>query len=124
MKLVLAVVDDSDSRPLVQALTRARIGVTRLASTGGFLLEGNTTLLVGVDEARLEEVLGIIRTTCRRRTRLLPQPVGEMPSGAGLPIEVEVGGAIVWVLTVERVERIPADAPSDAGPKPPQGSSQ
>lgn len=106
MRLVIAVVDDSDSRPLTEALNRAGLRVTRLASTGGFLLEGNTTLLVGVSDARLEEVLQIVRATCRRRTRLVPQPVVDVPGAATFPMEVEVGGAVVWILTVERVERL------------------
>lgn len=106
MKLLIIVVDDSDGRPLMDALNRARIGVTRLASTGGFLLEGNTTLLVGVPDEQVAQVLSIVRSTCMRRQRLIPQPVAEIPGGAPVPLEVEVGGAIVWVLTVERMERI------------------
>lgn len=106
MKLILAIVDDGDSRPLVEALTRARIGVTRLASTGGFLLEGNTTLMIGVEDHQVDQVLGLIRTTCVRRQRLLPQPVAEIPGGTPMPLEIEVGGATVWVLTVERVDRL------------------
>ena len=106
MRLVIAVVDDSDSRPLIDALRQAGVRVTRLASTGGFLLEGNTTLLVGVNDRQLDQVLQVVRTTCRRRTRLVPQPVVDVPGGATLPMEVEVGGAILWVLRVERVERL------------------
>ncbi|MEW6045751.1 MAG: cyclic-di-AMP receptor [Bacillota bacterium] len=107
MKLIIAVVDDSDSRPLIDALNRVRIGVTRLASTGGFLLEGNTTLMVGVEDHQVDQVIGLIRSTCVRRQRLIPQPVAEIPGGTPpMPIEVEVGGAIVWVLTIEHMERI------------------
>lgn len=107
MKLLIVIVDDSDSRPLMDALNRAQIGVTRLASTGGFLLEGNTTLLVGVPDEQVDRVLAIVRSICMRRQRLvIPQPMAELPGGAPMPMEVEVGGAIVWVLTVERMERI------------------
>ncbi|WP_324716234.1 cyclic-di-AMP receptor [Carboxydochorda subterranea] len=106
MKLIIAIVDDSDSRALVDALTRARIGVTRLASTGGFLLEGNTTLMIGAEEHQVDQVLHLIRTTCVRRARLLPQPITEIPGSTPMPLEVEVGGAVVWVLQVERIERV------------------
>ena len=106
MRLVLAVVDDSDARPLVEALNRRGLRVTRMASTGGFLLEGNTTLLVGVEDDQVETVLQAIRATCRRRTRLIPQPIMDVPGTATLPMEVEVGGAVVWVLRVERMERL------------------
>lgn len=106
LKLIVVVVQDRDVRPLTETLNRARIGVTRLASTGGFLLEGNTTLLIGVEEERVEEVLQAVRSTCMRRTRLMiPEPVADIPAGAALPVEVETGGAVVWVLSVERVER-------------------
>lgn len=105
MRLILAVVDDSDGPALIEAFHRAGLRVTRLASTGGFLLEGNTTLLVGIRDDQVEPALQTIRETCRRRTRLVPQPVVDVPGAATLPMEVEVGGAVVWILTVERVER-------------------
>ena len=51
MKLVMAVVQDSDAGRLVEKLSQKKFGITKLASTGGFL-KGNTTLMIGVEEAR------------------------------------------------------------------------
>lgn len=106
MKLVVSVIQDEDAAPLMKALTDAEYGATKLASTGGFLLRGNTTLMVGVADDQLESVLDIIRTICRRRSKLIPQLSTEIPSSVSLPIEVEIGGAIVFVLDVDQFVRI------------------
>lgn len=104
MKLIIAVVKDDDSFPLLDGLSERRIGATKLASTGGFLREGNTTLLIGVNDEQVDEVLDLIRRVCRRRTKVAPQftpEQGQMLPPA-MPINVETGGAIVWVAPVER----------------------
>ena len=106
MKLMLAVLEDDDVPALMEALAAARIGATKLASTGGFLLQGNTTLLIGVDDTRAEEVLQIIRRVAVRRRMVLPTAASEGVSHLNLPIEVEIGGAIVFTLDVESFYRI------------------
>ena len=67
MKLLLAIVQDADVNFLMDALTENGYRVTRLSTTGGFLKKGNTTLLIGVEEEKLEEVLDIIEKNCKRR---------------------------------------------------------
>ncbi|MBE3576624.1 MAG: cyclic-di-AMP receptor [Limnochordales bacterium] len=106
MKLMLAVLEDDDVPALMEALAAARIGATKLASTGGFLLQGNTTLLIGVEDTRAEEVLQIIRRVAVRRRMVLPTAASEGVSHLNLPIEVEIGGAIVFTLDVESFYRI------------------
>ncbi|MFO7264626.1 MAG: cyclic-di-AMP receptor [Bacillota bacterium] len=105
-KLVLAIVEDDDAAVLMDALIEDGFSVTKLASTGGFLLRGNTTLLIGVSADQVDRVLHIIRRTCVRRKKLLPQPPSEIPTTVALPIEAEVGGATVWVLDVDQFHRI------------------
>ncbi|WP_457636993.1 cyclic-di-AMP receptor [Oceanithermus sp.] len=103
MKLVIAVVQDTDAANLINALGKVGLTSTKLSSTGGFLRKGNTTLLIGVDDERLNEVKTIIRDTCRTRTRLLtPETsMGETTdTRIGQPVEVQVGGAVVFVLDV------------------------
>jgi len=103
MKLVIAVVQDTDAANLISALGKVGLTSTKLASTGGFLREGNTTLLIGVDDERLEEVKKIIRETCRTRTRLITpgMPINETIEAArGQPVEVQVGGAVIFVVEV------------------------
>lgn len=108
MKLILAVVQDIDADNAIRELVKAGHRVTRVASTGGVFRQGNTTFLTGVEDNRVEEVLAILRQTCRERTRLLPsapdpaEPVTQWATA----VEVPVGGATVFVLNVERFEQI------------------
>ncbi|HLQ61987.1 MAG TPA: cyclic-di-AMP receptor [Candidatus Acidoferrales bacterium] len=85
------------------------VSVTRVASSGGFLQQGNSTLLIGVDDERVAEVLETIRANCRERSRYLT-PVPPMVEPGELfmpyPVEVQVGGATVFVLPVESFEKI------------------
>lgn len=108
MKLILAIVQNRDADGATEALTTATYYVTRLASTGGFLHEGNTTLLMGVEDERVDGALRVLRENCHRRRHYTPMPLVGAESGFDLHghIEVEVGGATVFVLDVERFEQI------------------
>lgn len=109
MKLMVAVVQDKDAAKLVSALVEKGHRATKLASTGGFLKEGNTTLLIGVDTEAVGEVMGIIKSTCKSREQLVTPltPVsGPADSYLPYPVEVLVGGATVFVLDVERYEKV------------------
>jgi uncharacterized protein YaaQ len=109
MKLIVAVIQDKDSMRLVEALVGKGYRATKLASTGGFLREGNTTLLIGVDEPNLEEVVSIVKKTCRSREQLVT-PISPVGGPTDLyvpyPVEVIVGGATIFVLDVERFEKV------------------
>ena len=101
MKLVMAIVSSDDSGELVSVLTKNNFSVTKLATTGGFLRSGNTTVIIGVEEESIEEVFSIIKSTCSTRKHITTYQSpfgGEMP----YPIEVEVGGATVFVLDVDK----------------------
>ncbi|NLM26386.1 MAG: hypothetical protein GX208_09785 [Firmicutes bacterium] len=102
MKLIIIVIEDDDTPALIRKLTEQGYRSTKLASTGGFLLQGNTTLLVGVEDEHVDPVLDIIRQTCVRRKKLLPHVASEIPTAINLPVEVEVGGAIVFVVDVQQ----------------------
>lgn len=109
MKLIVAVIQDKDSVRLLEALVRKGYRATKLASTGGFLREGNTTVLIGVQDGQTDEVLATIRETCRPREQLvtpLAPMSGPADSYVAYPVEVLVGGATVFVLDVERYEKI------------------
>ncbi len=109
IKLVLAVVQEKDAGRLIDALTEAEVQATMLASTGGFLREGNATILTGVEDHQVDVVLGVIQRVCKRREQLMtpiPPVVEPVDSYVTYPVKVEVGGAIVFVLDVERMERI------------------
>jgi uncharacterized protein YaaQ len=109
IKLVLAIVQSRDAGRLMEALTEADLQSTMLASTGGFLREGNATIITVVEDDQVDGVLGIIRRTCHRREQLMtpiPPVVEPVDSYVTYPVKVEVGGAIVFVVDVERMERI------------------
>ncbi len=109
MKLVIAIVQGEDAGQTVQALNEAGVSVTRLASSGGFLQQGNATLLVGVDEERVDLVLRVVRANCRERNRYLtPMPPMAEPGEMLMPfpVEVQVGGATIFVVNVEQFEKL------------------
>jgi uncharacterized protein YaaQ len=109
VKLIVAIVHNEDARPLVDALLEREYRSTRLHSSGGFLRQSNATIVLGVEDERVDEVMGIIRETCTSRTQVVnPMPPIMEPGEFFLPypLEVEVGGATVFVLPVDRFERI------------------
>ena len=106
MKLVIAIVQDEDASRLVNSLMDEGYGVTKLATTGGFLKSGNTTLLVGVEDNLFEGCMSIIEKVCKSRKQIATSPVtmggGSTGIYASYPIEVTVGGATVFVLSVDQ----------------------
>jgi len=109
VKLVVAVVHNEDAGALVDALLEGEHRATRLHSSGGFLKQSNATVLVGIDDDKVEEVLEIIRANCTSRTQVVnPMPPIMEPGEFFMPypLAVEVGGATVFVVAVERFERL------------------
>lgn len=105
MKLLIAIVQDDDSPRLITALMNEGFSATKLATTGGFLKAGNTTLLVGIQDDRLEACIGLIEKVCKSRKQITTSNMS-MNSASGMyapyPIEVTVGGATVFVLSVDQ----------------------
>lgn len=64
MKLIIAIIRDEDSEPVSQALVSAGFRVTRIASTGGFLRRGSTTLMIGVENEKVDEAIERVRESC------------------------------------------------------------
>jgi len=109
VKLVIAVVQGEDAAQTVQALSGAGISVTKMASSGGFLQQGNATLLIGVDDDKVEAAIELIRVNCRERSQYMtPMPPMVEPGEFFMPypVEVQVGGATVFVVDVERFEKL------------------
>jgi uncharacterized protein YaaQ len=108
MKLVIAIIQDRDAELTVEKLTEKKIRVTRVATSGGFLREGNTTLLMGVDDDDVSEVEAVLRDTSHRRKMFMPMAAGITDAGYGMhsQIEVEVGGATMFVFNVEHFEQV------------------
>jgi uncharacterized protein YaaQ len=109
MKLLFVIVQDADAERLQKTLIKSGYGSTKLASTGGFLRQGNTTFLIGVKDDEVAGVQDTIHSVCRERKKLLaPKPWFAELHGVLLdePTEVTVGGAVVFVLDVEAFTRL------------------
>lgn len=104
MKLIMAIVQDKDSNRLAHEFIDANIRATKLSSTGGFLKAGNSTFIIGLEDERVQDALELIKKTCQSRKQYVSTPMsldisldGQVP----YPVEVEVGGATVFVLPVD-----------------------
>ncbi len=107
MKMITAIINKEDTRSACSALVDAGFSVTRLSTTGGFLMAGNTTLMLGVDDDKVEKALGVIRECCHQHTEVVPNLTGFGDSGISAdPVEITVGGATVFVTNVERFEKL------------------
>ena len=108
MKLVIIIASDSDADRLMKALIAQGYPATKISSTGGFLHRGSATILSGVEANEVDQVVAMVRTECHARAEYVP--VQTLPFfGEGTPtsepVEVRVGGAIVFVVSVERFEK-------------------
>jgi uncharacterized protein YaaQ len=109
MKLIVAIVQDYDCDRLLRSVTEAGIGATRIASTGGFLRMGNTTVLMGAPAERVGECLELIRAACQARVQRASEELvlDLMEWNVAGIAEVTIGGAVVFVLNVESFIRLP-----------------
>ena len=109
MKFLIAIVQDYDCDRLLRTVTGCGYRATRISSTGGFLRTGNTTVLMGIEDDQVQRCTGLIRQSCQARTEVKLDATNEYAEwfAAGVH-EVTVGGAVVFVLNVERFEQIHA----------------
>ena len=108
MKLILAIVNNDDSAKASSALTDAGFAVTRLSTTGGFLMVGNTTFLIGTEDAQAQKAIEILKQHCTTRKQVV-SPTAAFGAGMqhmSLKQEVKVGGATIFVLDVDHMEKI------------------
>lgn len=108
MKLIFAIVQDYDVDRLLRAVTDAGFRATRIASTGGFLRTGNTTVFMGVEASRVPECIALIKASCSSRVDSKVDAgsyefLEMFPDGVH---EVTVGGAVVFIAAVSRFERV------------------
>ena len=110
MKLVFAIVNNEDGNVVIKELNRAGFSVTKMASTGGFLRAGNTTLLVGTEAEKVQEAIDLIAKYSMKRKQIVftPEPfIGTIGSDyASYPEEIETGGATIFVVDVKRFEKV------------------
>jgi uncharacterized protein YaaQ len=106
-KLIVVITSDDEAEALIKQLIERGYPATKVSSTGGFLRRGNATIFSGVEASDIENVLAIIRNECKARTEFIPAQALPFPESIypAEPVQVRVGGAIVFVLPVERFEK-------------------
>ncbi|RLT40803.1 MAG: hypothetical protein DWI58_10130 [Chloroflexi bacterium] len=107
-KLVMMIVGDTDADDLLAALTQHHFSATKIGSTGGFLRRGSVTIFSGVEESQVDAVIAVVNEICPVRMEMVPIETSPFvdETGYSKPIEVRTGGAIVFVLNVDRFQRI------------------
>lgn len=107
MKVIIAILNADDAPVVIQNLMKEGYSVTKLSTTGGFLRAGNVTVLIGIDESRVQAVIDIIGKYSKSRKQVIPTTteagINFYPS---MPVEVVVGGATIFVLDVDRFEKV------------------
>ena len=107
MKLIFAVINKEDSNTVSSELTKSGYSVTKLATTGGFLLSGNITLIIGTEKEKVDNAVKIIEAHSKKRTEVVPSTAAYGTEVAtSYPVEVPVGGATIFVVDVERFEKV------------------
>ena len=107
MKLILAIVSNDDAPAVSTALTKNNFYITRLATTGGFLSAGNTTIIVGTEDEKVDKVIELIGSEAKRRTEIVPSTASyDIGRYASFPVEVQIGGATIFVLDVDQFMKL------------------
>ena len=109
MKLIIAIVQDEDSKKLNETFTKNGVRSTRLSSTGGFMRAGNSTFIVGIEDNKVDTVIDIIEEVCSTRVQSIMAPPTydfNFEMNLNYPVDVEVGGATVFVLDVKKKKKI------------------
>lgn len=109
MKLIIAIVHERDKQRVSDTLLQAGHQFTTIATTGGFLRDGNSTMLIGAPKEKVEDIIAAIKSCCSSREEYINQPPPDVLGATALmmnPIKINVGGAIVFVVDVERFERV------------------
>jgi uncharacterized protein YaaQ len=110
MKLIIAIAHNREQARVADALIQAGFAFTKLGSTGGFLRQGSTTLLIGVDEVDVPKVMDILKKHCHKAERYVsvapdPNPAISVGTFSSQPLIAEEGGGIAFVLDAASVER-------------------
>lgn len=111
MKLIIAIIRNEDAKKLTQALLAKEYHLTEIASRGGFLRKPNTTILVGIKDKQVKEVLGIIKKNCSAHkeflnTAFLDGEADKLHLAQQKATPIQVGGASVFILDVDRFIKI------------------
>ncbi len=106
MKLIIAIVHSDDAQAVITEISRAGFSATKLSTTGGFMRAGNTTLLIGVEETQVDEVIALIGKKAHSHKQVVSSPAASEGAVKSVPFEVKVGGATVFVVDVDKFVKL------------------
>jgi len=107
MKIIIAIVANEDNNKVASNLTKKGFSVTKLSTTGGFLMSGNTTMLIGTQDEKVDEAISIIGQYSKKRKKIVPSTsYFGMGVNVAIPVEVNIGGATIFVIDVDRYEKL------------------
>ncbi len=108
MKLVIGIINSDDANELLAEITKASFQATKLSTSGGFLKMGNVTVLVGVEDEKVDEVVDIFKTCCSRRTQMIPTTPSYLGEGfiSAAPVQVTIGGATLFIIDVDKMIKL------------------
>lgn len=108
MKLVIGIINSDDANDLLAEITKASFQATKLSTSGGFLKMGNVTVLVGVEDDKVQEVVEIFKTCCSRRTQMIPTAPPYLGEGfiSAAPVQVTIGGATLFIIDLEEMIKL------------------
>lgn len=107
MKLLLAIISSDDLNSVNKALYKEHFQSTRLATTGGFLSKGNSTIIVGCEDKDVDKVIELISSESKKRVEVVPANAPfETTDLISTPINVTVGGATIFVLDVDKFVKV------------------
>lgn len=107
MKLIITIVSRDDASAVMRELVKNKFFVTKLASSGGFLRSGNTTLMIGTSDENVDKAINLITENSKNRKELVPNSiVSDFGMFSSSPIEVTVGGATMFVVNVEKIVKV------------------
>lgn len=103
MKLLLAIINNDDAHTVSTQLSKSGFFITKISSTGGFLMNGNSTFLIGLNDDDVDDAIAIIKKYSKDRVQPAPVDLQSVPSAQA---QVTVGGATVFVLNIEHYEHL------------------
>ncbi len=108
MKLLIGIVNSDDANDLLAEMNKQSFQATKLTTSGGFLKTGNVTFLVGVEDEKVDELIGIFEKCCKRRTQMVPTAPPFIGEGflSATPVEITIGGATLFVVDVDKFMKI------------------
>lgn len=107
MKLIISIVSNDDASKVLKALVKKKYFVTKLATTGGFLMTGSTTFLTGCQDEEVDQIIQTIGAYSKTRSKIVPNSItSEFGMFSSTPVEVTVGGATIFVVNVEQFVKL------------------